>query len=108
MRATVARMAEDGMAGELADVDWDAILVADMPQDTLQRWEGIVEAWLATKDRATLTQLSNKHGMGLSAISEVEDVLASDHLAARGLWEETTVAGKSVKIPGPLFREVGP
>lgn len=108
MRATVARMAEDGMAGELADVDWDAILVADMPQETLIEWEKIVEAWLATKDRATLTQLSNKFGMGLSAISEVEDVLASDHLAARGLWEETTVAGKTVKIPGPLFREVGP
>jgi crotonobetainyl-CoA:carnitine CoA-transferase CaiB-like acyl-CoA transferase len=108
MRATVARMAEDGMAGELADVDWDAILVADMPQDILQRWESVVEAWLATKDRATLTILSNKHGMGLSAISEVEDVLASDHLAARGLWEETTIAGKVVKVPGPLFREVGP
>ncbi|NML04348.1 CoA transferase [Sphingomonas sp. G-3-2-10] len=108
MRATVARMAEDGMAGELAEVDWDAILVADMPQEILQRWESVVEAWLATKDRATLTILSNKHGMGLSAISEVEDVLASDHLAARGLWEEATVAGKTVKIPGPLFREVGP
>lgn len=108
MRATVARMAEDDMAGELADVDWDATLVADMPQDILQRWEKTVEAWLATKDRATLTRLSNKHGMGLSAISEVADVLASDHLVARGLWEETQVEGKTVKIPGPLFAEVAP
>ncbi|CAN5339659.1 hypothetical protein BH09PSE4_BH09PSE4_02100 [soil metagenome] len=108
MRSTVARMAEDGMAGALADVDWDAILVADMPQETLQAWEAIVEAWLATKDRETLTALSNKYGMGLSAISEVSDVLSSDHLAARGLWEEAKVGGRSVKIPGPLFREVGP
>lgn len=108
MRATVARMAEDGMAGELAEVDWDAILVADMPQDVLQRWEAVVEAWLATKDRATLTALSNQYGMGLSAISEVGDVLASDHLTARRLWVETEVEGRTVKIPGPLFREVGP
>ena len=69
MRAFVAQMAADGMAGELAEVDWDAILVADMPQDILQRWEAVAAAWLATKDRVTLTALSNKHGMGLSAIS---------------------------------------
>ncbi|WP_066799586.1 CoA transferase [Sphingomonas soli] len=108
MRATVARMAEDNMAGELADVDWDSILVADMPQDVLHRWEAVVEAWLATRDRATLTRLSNQYGMGLSAISEVSDVLASDHLAARGLWEEAEVEGRTVKMPGPLFREVAP
>lgn len=108
MRAFIARMAEDGMAGTLAEVDWDAILVADMPQEVLQAWEREVEAWLATKDRATLTGLSNRHGMGLSAISEVADVLASDHLAARNLWEDTQVAGKTVKVPGPLFREVAP
>ena len=108
MRATVARMAEDDMAGELAEVDWDAILVADMPQDVLQRWESQVEAWLATKDRATLTRLSNSFGMGLSAISEVEDVLASEHLAARDFWDEAQVEGRAVKVPGPLFREVAP
>lgn len=108
MRATVARMAEDGMAGELAEVDWDAILVADMPQDVLQRWEAIVAGWLATKDRATLTRLSNQHGMGLSAISEVGDVLSGDHLAARDLWKEIEVEGRTVKVPQPLFREVGP
>jgi crotonobetainyl-CoA:carnitine CoA-transferase CaiB-like acyl-CoA transferase len=108
MRATVARMAEDDMAGELADVDWDAILVADMPQDVLQCWEKQVEAWLATKHRATLAQLSNKYGMGLSAISEVDDVLASDHLAARQFWDEAHVEDRTVKVPGPLFREIAP
>jgi len=82
-------------------------------RDTLMRdLAGLVADQLraahATKDRATLTALSNKHGMGLSAISEVADVLASDHLAARGLWEETEVEGRTVRIPGPLFREVGP
>jgi len=108
MRATVARMAEDDMAGELADVDWDAILVADMPQDVLQRWEQQVAAWLATKDRATLSQLSNEYGMGLSAISEVTDVLASDHLAAREFWNEAEIGGRTVQVPGRLFREAAP
>ena len=107
MRSTVARMAEDGMAGALADIDWDAILVADVPRETLIEWEAIVAAWLATKTRAELTALSNRHGMGLSAIDAPADVLASDHLAARGLWREVEVNGRSVRVPGPLFaREV--
>lgn len=107
MRAVVARLAEDGMAGALAEVDWDAILVADMPRETLIEWETIVEAWLATKTKAELTALSNKHGMGLSAISDVDDMLASQHLAARGLWEEAEVDGRTVRVPGPLFQETG-
>jgi len=107
MRAVVARLAEDGMAGALAEVDWDAILVADMPRETLVAWEAIVEAWLATKTKAELTALSNRHGMGLSAISDVDDMLASPHLAARGLWEETQVDGQKVRVPGPLFQETG-
>jgi len=105
MRAVVARMAADGMAGALAEVDWDAILVADMPRETLIGWEELVMAWLATKTKAELTVLSNRHGIGLSAISSVEEVLASQHLAARALWQDADVAGKTVRVPGPMFRE---
>jgi crotonobetainyl-CoA:carnitine CoA-transferase CaiB-like acyl-CoA transferase len=101
MRAFVAQMGD--MAGELAAVDWDAILVADTAQETLQRWERLVAAWLATRPRAELTGLSNRHGMGLSAIDSVTDVLASDHLAARGLWRDDAIDGRRVRVPGPLF-----
>ena len=105
MRAVVARMAADGMAGALAEVDWDSILVADTPREKLIEWEELVMAWLATKTKAELTELSNRHGIGLSAISSVEEVLASQHLAARALWQDADVAGKTVRVPGPMFRE---
>jgi len=104
MRATVARMAEDGMAGVLGEIDWDAILVADMPQETLQDWEKQIGAWLVTKPRAQLSAMSNKHGMGLSAIDEAVDVIASPHLAARGLWRDDAVDGHAVRVPGPLYQ----
>jgi crotonobetainyl-CoA:carnitine CoA-transferase CaiB-like acyl-CoA transferase len=107
MRAVVARLAEDNMAGALAEVDWDSILVADMPRETLIEWETLVAAWLATKTKAELTALSNRHGMGLSAIADVDDMLASPHLAARGLWENVEVNGTRVRVPGPLFQETG-
>jgi crotonobetainyl-CoA:carnitine CoA-transferase CaiB-like acyl-CoA transferase len=105
MRATVERLKEDEVAGELAELDWEAILVADTPREILMRWEALIEAWLATKTRAELTILSNRHGMGLSAIAEVPDVLSSAHLEARGLWSATEVSGASVRVPGPLFAE---
>lgn len=104
MRATVAQMAADGMAGDVAAVDWDAILVADMPRETLVAWEGRVERWLATKTRAELTALSNRHGMGLSAISGAADIVADPHLAARDFWRDAEIDGRRVRVPGPLFR----
>ena len=107
MRATVARMAEDGMAGDLGAIDWDAILVADMPQETLQAWESEIGAWLMTHTRAELSAMSNKHGMGLSAIDEAVDVIASPHLAARGLWRDDRVDGHDVRVPGPLYQWSG-
>jgi len=107
MRAMVGRLVGDAMAGLLADVDWDAVLVADTPRETLVIWEELVAAWLGTKAKVVLTGLSNTHGMGLSVIADVGDVLVSDHLAERGLWEETEVAGQTVRVPGPLFRESG-
>lgn len=103
MRSTVARMAEDGMAGALAEVDWDAILVADVAREQLVAWEKIVAAWLVTKTRAELTALSNRHGMGLSAIDAPADVLASAHLADRGLWRDAEIDGQTVRVPGALF-----
>jgi len=106
MRAFVGQMGD--MAGELAEVDWENILVADMPQEVLQRWERLVAAWLATMPRADLTRRSNAHGMGLSAIDEVPDVLASPHLAARGLWRDAEIDGHTVRVPGPLFARTAP
>jgi len=104
MRATVAQMAADGLAGDLAAIDWDAILVADMPRDTLEAWEVQVARWFATKTRAELTVASNRHGMGLSAISDAADIVTDPHLAARDFWRDAEVDGRPVRVPGPLFR----
>ncbi len=108
MRATIGQLAADGMAGELAEVDWDAILVADMDQAVLERWEAIAGAWLATKTRAELTEMSNRLGMGLSAILGADDIVSDAHLAARGFWRDAEVDGRAVRVPGPLFRTEGP
>jgi crotonobetainyl-CoA:carnitine CoA-transferase CaiB-like acyl-CoA transferase len=98
MRAMARIMGKD--AGPLQDIDWDSMLVADLPRDTLVEWESYVSAFLATRTRAELGALSAEHGLGLSYIEAPLDVLDSTHLAERDLWR--TVDG--VRLPGRLWR----
>lgn len=97
MRGMVKAMGD--AAGPLADVDWDAVLVADVPRETLIEWENVVEAFFLRHTRAELGTMSQKAGLGLSWIDTPKDALASAHLAERGLWREVN----GVKLPGRLW-----
>ena len=97
MRGMVKAMGD--AAGPLAQVDWDSILVADTPRETLEQWEAVVEAFFKRHTRAELGAMSTSGGLGLSWIDTPQDALASEHLAARGLWREVD----GVKLPGKLW-----
>lgn len=106
MRAVVRVMAEHGVAGELGQVVWDGILVADLPQEVIERWEAIIAAFFASQSKAQLGEWSLENGWGLSVIHDLGEVRASEHLAERGLFvpvldDET---GTGAMLPGPLFR----
>ncbi len=103
MRAVVRVMVEEGAAGELAEIDWDAILVADTEQAVIDRWQDIVASFFARHDRARLGQWSLEHGWGLSTISTPDEVRESDHLAARGLFVDVAHGRETTRLPGPLF-----
>lgn len=96
MRALVRVMQAEGAAGELAEIDWDAILVADTEQETIERWQSIVEAFFARHDRKTLGDWSLEHGWGLSPIIRLSEVPDSPQMKARGVFDPDGV-------PGPLF-----
>ncbi len=97
MRGMVKAMGD--AAGPLAAIDWDAILVADVPRETLIEWEAAVEAFFLRHTRAELGGMSQANGLGLSWIDTPADALASPHLAARGLWRDVD----GVKLPGKLW-----
>jgi crotonobetainyl-CoA:carnitine CoA-transferase CaiB-like acyl-CoA transferase len=105
MRAVVGVMIEQGAAGELSEIDWGNILVADTAQETIERWQSVFAAFFATHERAELGQWSLERGWGLSVIMAPEDVRNSDHLAARGLFVSVTdeATGETYRVPGPLF-----
>jgi len=98
MRAMVKVMGD--AAGPLAEVDWDNVLVANLPRETLENWEETVAAFLARHSRAELGALSSEHGLGLSYIDTPGDVLASPHLEARDFWRQSGPA----RLPGRLWR----
>jgi crotonobetainyl-CoA:carnitine CoA-transferase CaiB-like acyl-CoA transferase len=105
MRALVAVMVEEGVAGELAEIDWDNTLVADTPQETIDRWQEVVARFFLSHGKAQLGRWSLEKGWGLSVINTPAEVRNSEHLAARGLFvqvvDEST--GKKASLPGPLF-----
>lgn len=95
MRALVRVMQEHDAAGELNEVDWDRILVADTDQDVIERWQRIVGAFFMAFDRATLAAWSLEHGWGLSPIIRLSEVPESPQMKARGIFDNG--------LPGPLF-----
>ncbi len=64
MRALVSVLAQQGVAGELADIDWDNTLVADTPQPTIDRWQQVVGDFFARHTRAELGEWSLEKGWG--------------------------------------------
>ncbi|MFC7703799.1 CoA transferase [Plastorhodobacter daqingensis] len=106
MRALVRVMDDAGEAGELATVNWDATLVADTPQEVIDRWQRIVADFFAVRGKSELEDLSLRLGWGLSPISDPQEVRESLHLQARGLFVQVMdeVTGQEAALPGPLFR----
>lgn len=103
MRAVVKVLEQHDAAGELAQVDWAGILVADMPQDVIDRWETIIEGFFARHTKAELGEWSLTLGWGLSVIHDLDEVRDSDHLAARGLFVPIASDAGTVALPAPLF-----
>lgn len=97
MRGMVKVLGEE--AGPLAVVDWDNVLVADVPRETLLEWETVVESFFLRHSRAELGRWSTENGLGLSWIDTPRDALDSEHLRARELWREV----EGINLPGPLW-----
>lgn len=95
MRALVRVMETEGVAGELSEIDWAAILVADTDQEIIERWQAIVGAFFVKHDRQTLADWSLEHGWGLSPIIKAVEVKDLPQMKARGVFENG--------LPGPLF-----
>lgn len=106
MRSLVRTLQEQGCAGELADIEWENILVADTDQPIIDRWQQIFGEFFLRHTKAQLGDWSLKGGWGLSVINTLKEVKAHPHLQHRSLFVpiEDEGQGRSTPLPGPLFK----
>lgn len=88
--------------------DWQTDPRLATPLDRLQNAEVIDEvllAWLGERTLDQVLQTAQEHKLPFSRIATVDDLLASEHLAARGYWrtQDHPVLGPIVG-PGPPFK----
>ena len=65
--------------------------------------DALVMPWLAKHTMTELEAIALEHGLIVSPLRALEDVLETPHFKARGFLAESTAAGRSVKTPALPF-----
>lgn len=100
------------LSDELASIDWTDLLEGRELEDVAgivdRTSEGLAAA-IATKTKAELFDMAQRDRLLLVPVTTPADVLASEHYAARGFWDEVDVEGSDqpVRFPGPWAKTDG-
>jgi crotonobetainyl-CoA:carnitine CoA-transferase CaiB-like acyl-CoA transferase len=101
MPTMVSWLDEDGMAGDLKELDLSEMLKV-LPH--VRHIMEILHAWALTKDARELFLAGQQRHLPLGEVLNVADIVNNDHFQARGFFRSVDWDGPAVKIPGPLFR----
>ena len=92
------------------DKDWIGYMMLLMtgaePIEELERVKGVVAAFTATKTKAELLRAASERDVLIAPVTRIDEVVASDQLAARGYWRdvEHPELGRAFRYPGPFVR----
>lgn len=105
-RALVKWMEEEGRAGELSRVEWEAIDMDKISQPELDAWEETFGRFFLTHTKAELYEEAVKRGIMLFPLNTIGDLLPDPQLSARDFWEEIPhpELGASLVYPGAPFK----
>ena len=68
-------------------------------------FDEIVLPWFRARGKEEITRLCQELRVPCSPVTEVDELLANEHLAARGFWQEVPhPAAGTLHYPGPPFR----
>ncbi len=81
-------MAEEGMAEELADIDWHNFNPGAATPEQVQRAEEVLGSFFLTKTKQELYQAAVERGFSLAPSSTPKDLVEDAQLAARGFFIE--------------------
>ena len=85
--ALSAWMDEAGIDNPMRDVDWLAYNRSTLPAETRAQWEAAMAAFFATKTKHDIATEGHRRGINACVVNEPADVLADEHLRARGFLD---------------------
>ncbi len=105
-RAMVSWMDEEGMAGDLTQVNWEETDMDKVGQEQLERWEETFAKFLLTRSKQELFRDCFKRGAMLFLVRNPKDIVEHEQLAARDAWVEVDhpELGTKITYPGAPFK----
>ena len=102
---------EKGLCDEATrDKDWNGyyelVFSGQEPVEEFERVKQVVESFTRTRTKAELLRAALERGLLIAPIVTVDEVAASEQLAARGYWRDVEHAelGARVRYPGPFVQ----
>jgi crotonobetainyl-CoA:carnitine CoA-transferase CaiB-like acyl-CoA transferase len=92
---------EDGMAGDLKELDLSDMLKV-LPH--IKHIMETLHTWALTKDAHKLFLAGQQRHLPFGEVLNVSDIINNEHFQARDFFRTVEWDGPTVKIPGPLFR----
>jgi len=106
VRLLVEWMDEEGMAGDMMDVNWEEVDVLKLTQDQIDRWEELWINFFKTYTRVELYEEAVRRGVLIYPVATIEEVMENRQLAARDFFVplEHPELGVSITYPGVPFK----
>ena len=101
MPTLVEWLDEDGMAGDLKELDLSEMLKI-LPH--IRHIMDILHAWALTKDAHALFLGGQQRHLPLGEVLSVADIVNTAHFQVRGFFRAVDWDGPAMHMPGPLFR----
>jgi crotonobetainyl-CoA:carnitine CoA-transferase CaiB-like acyl-CoA transferase len=102
----VAWMDEEGMAGDMKEVDWTARGFDEVAQEDINKWEEAMGRHFLNYTRAELLGQAQKRDFMLFPLNTIKDILEYQQLRHRDYWVkvEHPELGEAITYPGAFFK----
>jgi len=96
-------MDEQGMAGDMKDVDWAKLSMSEISEEDLARWEALLDKFFAKYTKAEIQQMAVEHQLIACPVNDIEDISKYVQLEARDYWVALDHPELNAKITYPGF-----
>jgi crotonobetainyl-CoA:carnitine CoA-transferase CaiB-like acyl-CoA transferase len=105
-RALVEWMEREGMAGELKDVNWDSLNMAELSQEKCDEWEQLFGAFFLRHTKAEMQKWALKHEALIAPGYNPEELAGYQQLLSRDFWVEVEYPeiGTTIRHPGAFSK----